>query len=85
MTIETKIGGANSEEGRLQLGIWTAAWHIRMAALGVGGGKNGPSLPTLPLILTHDHEWSLYFAVDRGHKIVGYFGTHVAGRLLFTN
>ncbi|KAK3360756.1 hypothetical protein B0T25DRAFT_496757 [Lasiosphaeria hispida] len=69
VTIETKVGGASSEEGRLQLGIWTAAWHIRMTALGLGGGKEGPSLPTLPLILTHDHEWSLYFAADRGPKI----------------
>ncbi|KXX79951.1 hypothetical protein MMYC01_202303 [Madurella mycetomatis] len=34
ITVETKIGGTSSEEGRLQLGIWTAAWHIRMAALG---------------------------------------------------
>jgi len=70
VTIETKIGGASTEEGRLQLGIWTAAWHARMSALGVGGGKQGPLLPTLPLILTHDHAWSLYFAADRGFMIV---------------
>lgn len=36
---------------------------------GVRGGKSGPQLPTLPLILTHDHEWSLCFAVDRLDKI----------------
>jgi hypothetical protein len=69
VAIETKVAGASVEEGRLQLGIWTAAWHKRMEKLGVGGGKPGPQLPTLPLILTHDHEWSLYFAVDRLDKI----------------
>ncbi|KAK4119361.1 hypothetical protein N657DRAFT_581839 [Parathielavia appendiculata] len=69
VTMETKAAGASLEEGRLQLGIWTAAWHKRMETLGVGGGKPGPQLPTLPLILTHDHEWSLYFAVDRLDKI----------------
>jgi hypothetical protein len=69
VTMETKIAGASLEEGRLQLGIWTAAWHRRMEMLGVGGGKPGPQLPTLPLILAHDHEWSLYFAVDRLDKI----------------
>lgn len=69
VAMETKVAGASLEEGRLQLGIWTAAWHRRMETLGVGGGKPGPQLPTLPLILTHDHEWSLYFAVDRLDKI----------------
>ncbi|KAK4032939.1 hypothetical protein C8A01DRAFT_20045, partial [Parachaetomium inaequale] len=53
----------------LQLGVWTAAWHRRIETLGVGGGKPGPQLPTLPLILTHDHECSLYFAFDRLDKI----------------
>jgi hypothetical protein len=40
-----------------------------LETLGIGGGKPGPQLPTLPLILIHDHEWSLYFAVDRLDKI----------------
>ncbi|KAK0639525.1 hypothetical protein B0T16DRAFT_302146, partial [Cercophora newfieldiana] len=70
VTIETKVAGASLEEGLLQMGIWTAAWHRRMEILGIGGGKPGPRLPTLPLILTHDHAWSLYFAVDRHDRIV---------------
>ncbi|EAQ87143.1 hypothetical protein CHGG_03762 [Chaetomium globosum CBS 148.51] len=69
VTMVAKVAGASLEEGQLQLGIWTAAWHRRMETLGIGGGKLGPQLPTLPLILTHDHEWSLYFAVDRLNKI----------------
>ncbi|KAL2178466.1 uncharacterized protein P884DRAFT_258571 [Thermothelomyces heterothallicus CBS 202.75] len=32
VTIETKVGGASLEEGRLQLGVWTAAWHRRMVS-----------------------------------------------------
>lgn len=72
VTIGTKVGGGSLNEGRVQLGKWIAAWHARMAILGVGGGDDGPLLPTLPLILTHDHQWSLYFAVDRGHKIVSW-------------
>ncbi|KAK0745143.1 hypothetical protein B0T21DRAFT_280455 [Apiosordaria backusii] len=69
VTMVTKVAWASQEEGHMQLGIWTAAWHRRMETLGVGGGKLGPQLPTLPLILTHDHGWYLYFAVDRLDKI----------------
>jgi hypothetical protein len=72
VSIETRVAGASLEEGRLQLGIWTAAWHKRMEMLGVGGGMQGPQLPTLLLILVHDHQWSLYFAVDRLEKIEVY-------------
>ncbi|KAK0749501.1 hypothetical protein B0T18DRAFT_479502 [Schizothecium vesticola] len=54
VTIVTKGSGGSTEEGRLQLGM-----------LGVGGGTEGPPLPTLPLILVHEHQWWLYFAVDR--------------------
>ncbi|KAL2201520.1 hypothetical protein P885DRAFT_65755 [Corynascus similis CBS 632.67] len=39
VTIETKVARASLEEGRLQLGVWTAAWHRRMEMLGVGGRK----------------------------------------------
>jgi hypothetical protein len=69
VSIETKVAGASLEEGRLQLGIWTAAWHKHMDMLGVGGGVQSPRLPTLPLILVHDHQWFLYFAVDRLERI----------------
>ncbi|AEO60307.1 hypothetical protein MYCTH_116679 [Thermothelomyces thermophilus ATCC 42464] len=77
VTIETKVTGASLEEGRLQLGVWIAAWHSRMEMLGVGGGKPGPQLPTLPLVLTHDHVWSLYFAVDRLDKIEVFGPMHI--------
>jgi hypothetical protein len=69
ITIVTKGSGGNTEEGRLQLGVWTAAWHKRMEMLGVGGGTETLPLPTLPLILVHEHQWWLYLAVDRLKKI----------------
>jgi hypothetical protein len=72
VSIETKVAGASLEEGHLQLGIWTAAWHRRMEMRGVGRGMQGPQLPTLPLILVHNHQWSLYFAVDRLERIEVY-------------
>lgn len=72
VSIETKVAGASAEEGRLQLAIWTAAWHNRMEQLGLGG-RNGLFLPTLPLILTHDHRWELFLAADRIDKIVSLF------------
>ncbi|KAK4178927.1 hypothetical protein QBC36DRAFT_323640 [Triangularia setosa] len=42
LSMDTKVGGASLEERRLQLGIWTAAWHRWLETLGVGGGKPGP-------------------------------------------
>ncbi|KAH6628747.1 hypothetical protein F5144DRAFT_580029 [Chaetomium tenue] len=59
---------ASMEEGRVQFAVWTAAWHRRMEALGIGNRGQTP-LPTLPLILTMGHEWTLYFACDRGTTI----------------
>ncbi|KAK0753815.1 hypothetical protein B0T18DRAFT_424302 [Schizothecium vesticola] len=69
ITVETKVAGGNLEEGRMQLGIWTAAWHKRMETLGITGRTSPLPLPTLPLILTYEHEWSLYFAVDHVKRI----------------
>jgi hypothetical protein len=69
VAIETKVLGASLEEGRVQLAVWTAAWHRRMEALGIGGRGQAP-LPTLPLLLTMDHDWTLFFACDRGTTIV---------------
>ncbi|ATY67157.1 hypothetical protein A9K55_000435 [Cordyceps militaris] len=69
ISIETKVAGARLEEGRLQLGIWTASWYKRMEMLGIGCGMPDYRLPTLPLILVCDHQWSLYFAIDRLDRI----------------
>lgn len=69
VSIETKVGAGSPEEGRVQLGIWTSAWHKRMEIFRLLAREPPQLLPTLPLILTHDHEWSLYFAADRSHTI----------------
>ncbi|KAJ6782947.1 hypothetical protein PWT90_08938 [Aphanocladium album] len=83
-SIETK-GEGGAEEGKLQLGIWTSAWHRRMVSLiskleqrGDGGSQPLWSsvsreiesrVITLPLILILGNEWKLLFACDRGDSL----------------
>lgn len=69
VAIGAKILVASMEEARVQLALWTAAWRRRMEALGIAV-RGKASLPTLPLIQTMDHSWSLFFACDRGITIV---------------
>lgn len=73
ISIETKTAAGTAEEARLQLGIWIAAWHQRMAVL------METSLPravpidriiTVPLIIIIEHEWRLSFACDKWDRIV---------------
>jgi hypothetical protein len=65
VSIETK-SNAVGEDGSVQLGIWTAAWHRRIHELLLV--PHG-SIVTLPLVLCHGHAWTLYFACDRGSRI----------------
>jgi hypothetical protein len=62
-------GGA--EEGKVQLGIWTWAWHRRMVALRtlIGPGRVGSKIVTVPLILVLGHQWKLLFACDAGDSL----------------
>ena len=69
-SIETKTVGT-AEEGRVQLGVWTAAWHKRFEAfLAARGGSVKWTIVTLPLLLIVENEWKLFFACDRGASIV---------------
>jgi hypothetical protein len=83
VSIETKCDGS-SEQGRLQLAIWAAAWHERMRRLvidvpaaqgdeGVEAGVQGvgetKGVATLPLLLIVDHAWTLSFVCDRGDRL----------------
>lgn len=72
ISIETKIAIGALEEARLQLGVWTAAWHKRMRLLlnDAESSDNTKRIITLPLVLILEHEWRLLFACDRGHRIV---------------
>lgn len=75
--IETKTAGGTTEEARLQLGIWVAAWHRRMAALmQTCPGRSEPvdRIITVPLIVIMEHEWRLSFACDMGDRIVSAHG-----------
>ncbi|KAB5581244.1 hypothetical protein GE09DRAFT_1213640 [Coniochaeta sp. 2T2.1] len=70
VSIETKAEGAN-EEGRVQLAVWTAAWHERMRDLMVPAGiwSSETRLITMPLLLIVGHTWVLSFACDRGDRL----------------
>lgn len=70
ISIETKIGIGATEEARLQLGVWVAAWHQRISMLINTPQLSDPGLIiTLPLILIIEHEWRLLFACDKGDRI----------------
>ncbi|EFZ03046.2 Methyltransferase type 11 [Metarhizium robertsii ARSEF 23] len=69
--IETKVTGS-AEEGRIQLGVSTAAWHQRIGAFLEAKRSAFPeedrrAIATLPQLLVLEQEWKLYFACDRGN------------------
>lgn len=72
VSIETKQP-TGRDDGKVQLAVWTAAWHYRMRRLldkGVPAAEMGQGrIVTLPLLLVTGHQWRLYFACDRGHRI----------------
>jgi hypothetical protein len=70
ISIETKADGAN-EAGRVQLAIWTAAWHERMKDLMMTAGtwSSDTRFITIPLLLIVEHNWVLSFACDRGDRL----------------
>lgn len=70
ISIETKANAA-SDAGRVQLAIWTAAWHERMRDIMMTAGKwsSDTRLITMPLLLIVDHTWLLSFACDRGDRL----------------
>jgi len=70
ISIETKAVGAN-EAGRVQLAIWTAAWHERIKDLMMTTGtwSSDTLFITMPLLLIVEHNWVLSFACDRGDRL----------------
>ncbi|ELQ33312.1 hypothetical protein M0657_011427 [Pyricularia oryzae] len=67
VAIETKTFQGDENYGLVQLGVWTAAWHVRMRKLMPPG--HDKRLVTLPVLLVAHHNWSLFFACDRGDRI----------------
>ncbi|KAL5867461.1 hypothetical protein ACKVWC_011351 [Pyricularia oryzae] len=67
VAIETKTFQGDENYGLVQLGVWTAAWHVRMHKFMPPG--HGKHLVTLPVLLVAHHNWSLFFACDRGERI----------------
>jgi hypothetical protein len=71
ISVETKAS-ASAEEGRVQLGVWTAAWYQRMKAFRTSRSESLQAeerMLTLPLLLVVEHEWKLFFACDRGDRL----------------
>lgn len=75
VSIETKQP-TGRDDGKVQLAVWIAAWQYRMRRLLNDKGKGIPEqeleqgrIVTLPLLLVTGHQWRLYFACDRGHRI----------------
>ncbi|OAA63480.1 hypothetical protein SPI_03643 [Niveomyces insectorum RCEF 264] len=68
--IETKADSGSADEGRTQLGIWVAAWFMRIEALRT---DSSAPLPMLPLLLVLSDAWDCYFAcrIEGEIRIVG--------------
>lgn len=90
VSIETKIASSR-EDPLLQLGLWTAAWHKRMATLrerrfpstpqaylaSSRAPREPPKLVSVPLVEVVAHEWFIYFACDSGRSIDIYGPLHI--------
>ena len=64
--IETKAPPGNLTEAGHQVGVWIAAFHIRVKDL-----RPKDRVTSLPVIIVHGHIWRLGFACEIGDKIVG--------------
>lgn len=63
--IETKTSAGVVDKSHAQLGIWTAAWFMRLRAANSSRRAIG-----IPVIQVHGHVWTVMFAMDEGDKIV---------------
>ncbi|KLU90595.1 hypothetical protein MAPG_10447, partial [Magnaporthiopsis poae ATCC 64411] len=66
VVVATKSADNDLNRGRIQLAVWTTAWHERVRAL---CGSSRPRFVTLPLLLSGERRWDLYFACDRGDDV----------------
>lgn len=70
MSIETKLE-QDVEEAKVQLGIWTSAWHSRIRSLikpsGIGDGEaTAPEkIISVPVAVVTPRDWRIFFACDR--------------------
>ncbi|KAL5903063.1 hypothetical protein ACKVV7_011371 [Pyricularia oryzae] len=67
IAIETKTVQGDDNYGLVQLGVWTAAWHVRMNKFLPEGDQR--HLISLPVLLVNRNAWTLYFACDNGDCI----------------
>ena len=67
VAIETKMASGNMEEARIQLGIWTSAWFLRMHKL-IREPKT--TVMAVPVIMVQGPWWFAYFACETEQGIV---------------
>ncbi|KAM0255998.1 hypothetical protein ACHAPA_012322, partial [Fusarium lateritium] len=65
--IETKTDMKRYPEGKVQLGIWLAAWYARTSQFAT------VKIPLMPVLLVVCAKWELHFALDQGshYEVVG--------------
>ncbi|RSL83490.1 hypothetical protein BHE90_017486 [Fusarium euwallaceae] len=62
--IETKTS-TSSNQGKLQLSVWTTAWLLRVAKL----FPTASTMPTIPLLHVVGHDWKISFAYLHGDHV----------------
>ena len=65
VSIETKRGGGDIDQGLVQLSTWTAAQYRRLELLAEARGPKAArsiDMPILPLLLVDGEKWTLYAA-----------------------
>jgi len=76
ISIETKRTGQSDEEAALQIGTWQASqWNLLTHLVNLrrrdgNEGEREPSLPFLPAVIIHGHEWRLAATTREGKKTV---------------
>ncbi|KAM4057420.1 hypothetical protein HRG_010842 [Hirsutella rhossiliensis] len=68
VVIETKVDSGSRAEGRVQLGLWLAAWCRRISSFGQGLSSSFPP-PTIPVLLVTSEKWEINFSFDLGDRI----------------
>lgn len=71
VAIKTKANNGDTEEAKVQLGVWTAAWFARMRELlRFSNGATGRGTIAVPLLIVESAQWSLYYACENDYTIV---------------
>ena len=67
VAVETKTANGSMEEARIELGIWTSAWFLRMHKL---MREPKTAVVAVPVIMVQGPWWFAYFACETEQGIV---------------